>query len=184
MTHCIILAAGFGTRFHGDKQNALIDGKPMYRHLLDRLLILQGEGLCDVRIVSRTGVLRDCPIPVVENPDAAEGIASSMRRGLADLPEDGAPVAFFVADQPHLSLSTLREFLSAQRSAGILCVSHDGIPGNPVRFDRKYENELMSIRGDVGGKAVVRRHPDEVTLLEVADRRELTDLDRNGEEET
>lgn len=192
MTHCIILAAGFGRRFREEKLkhtcdgtlqtceklNTILDGKPMYRHVLDHLTALAAEDLCDVTLISRPGLLADCPVPVTENPDAAEGIASSIRRGLAALPRDDAPVAFFVADQPWLKKESIRRFLQADPAYGILRAGFQGRMGNPVRFSRKYEPELMALRGDEGGRAVIRRHPEDVAVFELTDARELEDLDR------
>lgn len=163
--------------FPSGKLNTLLDGKPMYRHVLDHLTALAAEGLCDVTLVSRPGLLTDCPVKVTENPDAAEGIASSIRVGLSALPRDDSPVAFFVADQPWLKKESIRAFLLAETSCGILRAGYCGKQGNPVRFDRKYEPELMSLHGDVGGKAVIRLHPRDIEIFELSDGRELEDID-------
>ena len=182
MIHCIVLAAGFGRRFAGDKLNADVDGKPMYRHVLDLLTELSREGLCDVRVVTRRGALSGCDNAVF-NDRAEEGVSSSIRCGLDALPDDGLPTAFFVADQPFLKIETVRGFLRAYDACGkgILCAAWNGRGGNPVLFHRKYEAELRSLQGDVGGKAVLRRHTDDAAYYQVSGERELEDLDHNTE---
>ena len=42
--HLIFLAAGFSRRFGSNKLFYLMDGKPMYRHVLDRLLEILKDG--------------------------------------------------------------------------------------------------------------------------------------------
>lgn len=49
--------------------------------------------------------------------------------------------------------------------------------GNPVVFAEKYRKELMELTGDKGGKRVVKRHMDDLYLMEVEDAEELRDLD-------
>ena len=49
--------------------------------------------------------------------------------------------------------------------------------GNPVLFSAVYREELLGLRGDTGGKAIVRRHPNEVCLCQVSDPRALEDMD-------
>lgn len=182
MIHCVVLAAGFGRRFAGDKLNAPVNGRPMYRHIWDILTDLSREELCDAYLVTR----RDAIFGIENaayNDCAEEGVSSSIRRGLNALPQDGLPVAFFVADQPFLQKETVRGFLRAYecRGKGILCAAWNGRGGNPVLFHRKYEAELRALQGDTGGKAVLRRHPDDVAYFQVSEEKELLDLDRGAE---
>lgn len=178
MIHCVILAAGFGRRFGGDKLNAVVNGKPMYRHVLDGLRLLAAEGLCDVTLVTRPGVLADCP-EAAYNLRAEEGISSSIRCGLDAIAEDGAPVAFFVADQPYLTVESIRRLLRSYETCGkgILCAGWEGRRGNPVIFARRYEDELRALTGDTGGRAVIRAHGDDVAICPVTREEELEDLD-------
>ncbi|MCQ2458269.1 MAG: nucleotidyltransferase family protein [Clostridia bacterium] len=179
MIHCVLLAAGFSVRYGSDKLAELIGGIPMYRHTADILLRLSCEGLCTARLVTR-GTLPVPPgIQAVPNPAAAEGIASSVRAGILSLPDDGAPAAFFAADQPYLKEETIRGFLRAWQSCGhgILRCESGGVPGNPVIFDRRYFPELLALRGDTGGRQVLRAHPEDIALYHVPDGKELTDID-------
>ncbi len=179
--HCIVLAAGYSRRFEGDKLTYVVNGKEMYRHIVDRLLHIRDTKAVsvDVTVVTRPGRLPDCPIPPVWNECAAEGISSSIRTGLMALLDDDAPVAFFTADMPYLSEQTVIDFLRTyeEHPEGILCAS-DGIDDlNPVIFARKFETELMKLTGDCGGKKVARMHPDECRRFCVADPKELVDVD-------
>ncbi|MDO5435065.1 MAG: nucleotidyltransferase family protein [Clostridia bacterium] len=179
MVHCILLAAGFSVRYGSDKRTDLVDGIPMYRHTADILLRLAEEGLCTARMVTRGDLPADPGIKIILNPAAKEGIASSVRAGILSLPDDGAPAAFFTADQPYLKEETVRGLLRAwpECGHGILRCESGGVPGSPVLFDRRYFPELLALRGDTGGRKVIRAHPEDLALYHVPDGKELTDID-------
>ena len=92
---------------------------------------------------------------------------------------------FFVADQPWLSERTLEAFLKFMRKVSdedregspIGCVSRLGEPGNPVWFSAFYNDELLALSGDRGGKRVMKAHMDQVHFFEVEEERELWDVD-------
>ena len=60
---------------------------------------------------------------------------------------------------------------------GIGCLSCQGELGNPAVFSNRYREELLALEGDVGGRRIIRRHPDDLFLCEVEDGRELVDVD-------
>ena len=124
-------------------------------------------------------------IPVIRNPHPEEGIASSMKLGLAGFSDTGACL-FSVADQPWLKAETVMKLvkLFLDSGKGIACLSENGVPGNPCIFSRKYYPELMELAGDRGGKRVLNKHPEDTVFLEAEDGRELKDVDYHRSEET
>lgn len=44
-------------------------------------------------------------------------------------------------------------------------------------FAQKYVPELLTIHGDKGGRIVIQKHLDELTLVEVNSAKELVDID-------
>ena len=83
-----------------------------------------------------------------------------------------------VCDQPYIKTATIeRMFLNvAGVSSRIVCAGNGERQGNPVWFGRDYFDELMALKGDVGGKQVVRRYPERVVICP-ASLRELMDID-------
>lgn len=191
----IYLAAGFGSRFGVNKLLYQIDGKPMYRHTLDRLLRLMKDMdmPCKLIVVTQYDEVEDdvkayClsldrikkenEILVVRNEHSERGISSSLQCGL--LADDNAEAYLCcVADQPYLKEETLRNFLKhyMENSRGIGCISHGGGYGNPVIFAAKYREELLKLKGDQGGKQIFRSHLNDIMLFEVTDAHELADID-------
>lgn len=51
---------------------------------------------------------------------------------------------------------------------------HDGKSGY---FHESYVPELMGLKGDTGGKKVLKRHPEEVFLCDVGEELQLHDYD-------
>src|SRR5699024_1148906 len=124
-------------------------------------------------------------IPVILNPHPEEGIASSMKLGLAGFSDTDACL-FSVADQPWLKAETVMKLvkLFLDSGKGIACLSENGVPGNPCIFSRKYYPERMELTGDRGGKRVLNKHPEDTVFLEAEDGRELKDVDYHRSEET
>lgn len=177
----VLLAAGRGERFGGDKLTALLKGKPMYLWTLEKL-----EGLNTaappVVVTGAAEIIsaaEDRGMIIVLNRKPELGISRSIRLGIHKLeqqcPEiDG--ILFMVCDQPWLKKRTLIRLLS-EFSGGILAVSSGKKAGNPVIFSDIYIEELSRLTGDMGGRHVLRRHMADVRFLEVDDSRELQDID-------
>lgn len=186
MIHLILLAAGSSRRFGGDKLRFPVDGVPMLRRAAGRLMAVRDGLDCDITVVvraDRASVLPDdSSLRIVLNPDAEQGVSTSIRCALRSLPDDGAPAAFFVADQPYLKEETILGFLRAFLASGLGlgCVSFGERTGNPAAFQSRYFPELLALTGDRGGKRVLLKHPEDCLLYEVSDEKELEDIDTRG----
>jgi len=109
------------------------------------------------------------PVRIVENPHAAEGLATSVRTGLDALCERGEPdaVLFIPCDQPLLTPSVLRAIVArfgASRPTAVAC-SYAGTVGVPALFSRVLFAELRALRGDRGAKRVLERHAAETVTV-------------------
>lgn len=188
----IYLAAGNSRRFGSNKLFYEVNGRPMYRHLLERLMnICSRHEDWQLRVVSQYRELLTAPgqsaaVPVY-SPDSSKGASYSIKAGLnsdrnGQQPEAEA-YAFFVADQPWLSEETAEAFLLQMEKEKALLgsVCHAGVPGNPTWFSAGFVPELMALSGDWGGRAVLRNHPELVSWFEVKEKRELLDLDLPGQ---
>ena len=114
----------------------------------------------------------------LRNSGAAEGISASVRLGLSAM-EDLDGVLFSVSDQPYLTTESIIRMLDVFRElkTSLCALSWRGRRGNPVVFPRDLFGELAALTGDVGGGAVIRRHPERLILVEAATPRELADVD-------
>ena len=181
----LLLAAGAGKRFGGDKLSAIVDGQPMYIRAMD---IIDAQIDVAHRIVVTgqpsillEGKLRGWDVATNENPE--KGISWSIRLGMEQMLKavpDLDGILFMVCDQPWLTKETVGRMLT-QFEKGILSLSYNGRSGNPVLFSKDYFEELMTLEGDVGGRQVMNRHKAEIYYLEIFNERELRDVDRREE---
>lgn len=122
--------------------------------------------------------LENAGLRLVENPDAASGVASSLRAGLdalallAPVPA-GQPTAALVvlADQPLLSNATIVRLVESWRSSGRSVrpryAGQPEEPGHPVLLDRSLWPLFWSITGDHGLGVLLKKRPEAVDLIDV-----------------
>lgn len=179
----ILLAAGQSLRFGSDKLSTLIDGKEMYRHMLDKFRAFAGFPVFLVtgaEKIAQAG--REAGMVIVQNNRPQEGIARSLILGLKAAMEKDPDIQgalFSVCDQPEIEVSTIqRIFNTAARHPGsITCAGYGERTGNPVLWDRCFFQELLQLEGDKGGRQIMGKYKDKVRIIQ-AENRELKDIDR------
>ena len=100
MIHIIYMAAGNSRRFGSNKLFYELDGKPMYRHLLDRLVGIENRynksksdsQTIDITVVTRYREILDycARIPdchAVISPDSEKGISYTIKAGIMAVQE-------------------------------------------------------------------------------------------------
>ncbi len=185
------MAAGLSQRFGENKLLVEINGKSMYKHVLENVATFfkkypdHGVGIVVSSYEDVLNYGENLNLCVVYNENANIGQSESIRLGLS-VPlhsvyrdRDREAAVFLTADQPWMKSDTLeRFFLEAMKTeTGFLSASFNQMPGNPVSFDEQYYPELMNLRGDEGGKRVMKRHLDDVAYFEI-DASELKDVDQ------
>lgn len=188
---CVLLAAGAGKRFGGEKLLYEIGGSSLIVRALSLYAALSFSArVCVVRGGAERLAALACAAgfhPAV-NPDAERGVGTSVSVGtLAALERrpDLDGVLYAVGDQPYLTRASVERLLDAFTRAPdkIVSLSYGGERGNPAVFPRALFTELAALDGDVGGGAVIRRHPKKLLLVEAAAAEELADVDVRPESE-
>lgn len=183
----VLLAAGDSRRFGGNKLLADFEGKPMYRHIADQIAGLERDVFSRKLVVSQypeiLSQLGAEGYETIENCRSDLGISHSIRLALGVLDGREAAVCFAVCDQPRLRGATVRRLVKEwkENGRGIACLSYRGRDGNPAVFARRYEQELLRLTGDTGGRRVIRDHPEALWRCEIEDERELEDMDEPGQ---
>lgn len=186
----VFLAAGKSSRYGETQENKLLaqkNGKPMYRYLLDQMQLYP---MCSQAVVSGIPEILEYAeqhaMLAVENQEPEKGISLSLQKGLEACEkavENLQGVIFAVCDQPNLKAETIERILelAIQNPGKIICAGNKTHSGNPVLLDRCFFKELYELTGDVGGRQVIKKHPDQVILCETSEA-ELRDIDEKGME--
>jgi molybdenum cofactor cytidylyltransferase len=103
--------------------------------------------------------LEGLAVRVQVNPGTAEGMASSLRLGIAALPMETEAALILTVDQPAVDAALLRSLLAlAARDPDrpAACAYADTL-GIPAVVPRRLFAELTALRGEQGAKAILQR---------------------------
>jgi molybdenum cofactor cytidylyltransferase len=180
----IILAAGSSSRLGTPKQLLLWQGQPLVKIVSQKLLATGIQPIIVVVGAESNAVkkaLEDLDITTVENLYWKEGISTSIRAGIAALPDNIQAAIFATSDQPFVPESLIRKLIDEYRQTGaeIICPECKGELRNPVLFDKSLFAELTQLEGDTGGKALFDHH--RITRVEWQNEEDFRDIDTQEE---
>jgi molybdenum cofactor cytidylyltransferase len=168
--YAVVLAAGASTRFGSPKQLVRIGGRPLLHTMVSRTADVTGNALIVV-LGAGAGelapLLRHSPGSVVINRHWREGIASSIRLGVARLPATCNGVMLVLADQAAVTRDDLRRLAGTWRRRPTLIAAalYAGTAGAPAIFPRSSFPALAALRGDSGARVLLRRSADRVVRV-------------------
>jgi molybdenum cofactor cytidylyltransferase len=180
----IILAAGRSTRMGGpNKLLAELGGKPLVRLVTEQALTSKAKDVIVVtghqaELVEK--VLHGLDVKFVRNPDFAQGLASSVKAGVAAVPDGADGVVICLGDMPMISaplIDHLIEAFAPDRGNLIAVPVSDNRRGNPVLWSRRFFNELMTLDGDVGARHLIAKHTEAVAEVPVEGFGAFLDID-------
>jgi molybdenum cofactor cytidylyltransferase len=188
----VVLAAGFGARFGGGKLTApwadgvLLDGA------LAAAFAAPGRSVTVVwgadpavpvaaqAFAERAG--QASRLRLVNAADHAEGMAATLRAGIASLAPDTGGAFVFLGDMPRVPaavLAKLAEALAAGASAA--APVFEGRRGHPVLFSAPLLPQLLTLTGDEGARAVLQKLGAALVTVEAPDEGVLFDIDLPGD---
>src|SRR5262245_62074845 len=157
----ILLAAGSGSRFGGEKLlHPLEDGVAIAAHAARNLLAVTPDVIAVVRWgdFPLYNMLEADGCQVTMSQDAALGMGAILAHGVAQARgADGWVVA--LADMPRISPDTTRRIFEALEEGALIAAPVcKGERGHPVGFGAALREELLALQGDQGARAVLARH--------------------------
>lgn len=181
----LLLAAGGGRRL-GGRPKALLPhaGRPLVEHAVaalreggcPRVYVVLGAARDEVRARAR---LDGCVL--VDNPEWAEGMGTSLRAGLARVAAHGETGGALVSlvDQPGIGPAAVARVRAAYTSPGSLAAAaYAGRRGHPVLLGAAHWAGVReSAHGDTGARGYLGGRADALTLVECGDLADPADID-------
>ncbi|PWT76817.1 MAG: hypothetical protein C5B59_05685 [Bacteroidetes bacterium] len=169
----VLLAAGSSNRLGQPKQLLPVDGKPLIVQMANVALHSQCK-----RVFVVLGAYQDQIQPhliasnltIVQNPLWEEGVASSIRTGVAasekQIPDLNG-IVFMTCDQPFVSPSVIDGLILRKEKTGkpMVASAYRDTMGIPAIFDKKYFPELQKLKGQQGAKKIFSNHRGSVETI-------------------
>jgi molybdenum cofactor cytidylyltransferase len=180
----VILAAGRSSRMGGpNKLLELLHGKPLVRIVTEQALASRAKPVIVVTGHQGDKVraeLKGLDVVFAANPDFADGIASSVKAGIAAVPAEADGAVICLGDMPLVDaglIDRLIDALAPDKGALIAVPAAEGRRGNPVLWSRRFFDELMTLEGDVGARHMIARHAEAVVEVETDGQSAFLDID-------
>ena len=176
----VLLAAGRGGRFGGDKLLAVLPdgeciGATAVRHLLSAvhevIAVVRPEDAALAAALGANGA------HIVRCASADKGMGESLACAVQARPA-AAGWLVALADMPWIERATIARVAAALTDGAIVAAPfHRGMRGHPVGFGNACYASLAALTGDEGAKTIVAAHRDRVTRIDVDDPGILRDID-------
>lgn len=176
-----MLAAGAGRRFGGGKLLADLDGAPVIRRTVEAVL---QAGFGDVVVATgaqhdeMAEALKGLDCRIVHTPGWDEGMAASLRTGVAAMADGASGLFVFLGDMPLIPIELCGPLAEMASKAGYAARPRvAGTPGHPACFVGSAVGDLATLQGDQGAAHLLKHRPSGVTYLETADIGAVLDID-------
>ncbi len=180
----VVLAAGLSSRMTPvNKLLMSLGDRPVIWHVVQTAL---DTGLDPVTVVSGhdreavRAVLAGLPVRIVGNDDYKEGLASSIRAGVAAIATDVDAALFLLGDMPLIAPRHLRPLLAAfvpAKGRSICIPTYGTRRGNPVLWSAQHFPRLLELSGDQGARVLFRDLADQILEVDMPDDAVLVDID-------
>ncbi len=181
----VILAAGESKRMGFPKQLIEICGEKIIRIVVKKVL---NVGFGDIVVVlghMAGDIARYIDdmigIKIIVNPRYREGMSTSLIEGIKNLRQDIEAFMVILGDQPFVSKETMEKIIETyygmKRKPLMVVPTYRGLRGNPVLISSRIAKEIMSLRGDIGARALMERYKAYISYIETQDPGVVLDID-------
>jgi len=189
MIYGIILAAGEGKRMGKVKLTLPLGDKQLIEWVLQAVklapldkyfLVVRPEDKEMIKTGEKWGA------EIVLNSEYRSGMSSSIKKALHQISSEELEGFFVIlGDQPFINPSLLYKMLRAftPGKKEMIVPFYKVRQGNPVFFDVYWKDELMKLSGDVGGRVLIKAHPERIKRFKISDESILLDIDREEDYE-
>ena len=119
------------------------------------------------------------PVKIAINPNYRQGMSTSIIAGLNLVDSRAQAVMLTLGDQPLINSQTINRLIEEfhNHDRGIAIPTYQGRRGHPIIFAIKYKEKLLELKGDIGGRQIVKDHPDDILEVAINAGGIITDID-------
>ena len=183
MIGAIILAAGRSTRMGSNKLLEDLNGKPLVRHVAEAALASNARPIIVVTGNQHERVsaaLEGLDLAFIHNVNFADGLSSSLKAGVAALPDKVTAVIVLLGDMPLIPSAAIDQVIEAFQASPDKRAAvpvHAGEWGNPVLLSRAIFDEVATLQGDSGARKLLQGRVRDVLEVSISSEAVLIDLD-------
>jgi molybdenum cofactor cytidylyltransferase len=182
MLSAILLAAGESKRMGKPKQLMPLGQSTMLEQAIDNLLNSAVDEIIVVlghRAEEITKTIAAKPVKIIVNPNYRQGMSTSIIAGLILVDPQAQAVMLALGDQPLVNSQTINRLIDEfhNHDKGIAVPTYQGRRGHPIIFAIKYKPKLLKLKGDIGGREIIKQHPDDILEVAVDSESVITDID-------
>lgn len=160
-TAAIILAAGTSKRMGEPKQLINWQGKTFLNHVIYKVSQCELSPIIIVLGAYRDKIIQTIiqnpQIKIIQNNKWTQGISTSVKLGIKNLPNNIDNVIIFLADQPQVRMDTIESLIkkASNSSADVIVPIKNNKKGNPILIKSNLFKEIDQLIGDKGFKQIL-----------------------------
>ncbi len=180
--YAIILAAGESTRMGSPKALLQIQGKTFLEHLV---ATLRNAGLHEISVVlghDPDKIIAQLPkldVRFIINENYQKGQLSSIQAAIKSVPQDCDAIMICPIDRPLIPPELIKKLIEAYSKSKppIVIPIFDAKRGHPIIFSSSLFPEVLRAPYDIGARAVVWAHHNEVVEVQTDEEGILLNID-------
>ena len=177
MIKAVVLASGFSSRMGENKLLLPFKGKPLIYWILNSIKEINFKEVDVIYVDEKVkDIAKYFGFNTIYNLNASLGQSESVKIALKNY--EGKGIMFFTGDQPLLKSTTIKFMLEEfEISNKIVIPLYKGQRGMPTIFPNIFFDELRRLKGDTGGRQIIKDHLEKVAFIEIDDIWEGFDVD-------
>lgn len=164
MVSCVLLSAGYSSRFGSPKALAKVGSISVIEHMvsgllttqIDRVLVILGAGADQIK----PHVLKHKQINIVYNKNFNLGQTSSFKAGLSALPDETSGIMLLPVDYPFVQPATIDALIAefTRTKPAVLVPTYHSRNGHPPIFSSTLRDGFLSLDEAQGVNQIVHKH--------------------------
>ncbi len=163
----LLLPFGNGTILQQTTDNLL-------KSRVDEVIVVVGYGAQEM-----VKAIANRPVKIAMNPIYQQGLSTSIVAGLKLVNDNAQAVMIALADQPLIDSETINRLIeeSLGYDKGIFIPTYQSENGHPVIFATRHKEELLRLKGDIGGMQIIKKHPHDILKVTMDSKTINIDID-------